>query len=80
MEQSQAEQKFFSMAEMVAELISFLPPKSALHLAQSGVLKKGILQKSLGSDSWNKVIRQGENGELKKEDVKCLVKILNRVA
>ena len=79
MEQSQAVQKFFSMAELVAELISFLPPKSALHLAQSGVLKKGILQKSLGSDSWNKVIRQGENGELKKEDVKCLVKILKRV-
>ena len=82
MEQSEAQQKFFKMPEMVAKLISFLPPQSALHLAQSHVVDKGILQKSLGSEAWGELIKQGshgENGELNEEDVNCFVKILKLV-
>ena len=53
-----------------------------LHLAQSHVVDKDILQKSLGSQAWDELIKQGshdEYGELKDQDVRDLVKILKLV-
>ena len=79
MEQSEAEQKFLNIPELIARLISFLDPLSALHLLQSHVIDKKILQKSLSSEAWNKLIRRSSysgEGLLQAEDVKDLVKIL----
>ena len=80
MDPSDAQQKFFSTPEMVERLISFLPPQSVLHMAEFDLVGKDTLQKSLGSEAWNKLIRRrgsdGENGELQEEDVNSLVKIL----
>ena len=40
MERSEAQQKFFSMPEVIERLISFLPPQSVLHMAESDVMDK----------------------------------------
>ena len=58
MERSEAEQKFWSIPEVVEALVSFLVPESTLHLAQSKVVDKRTLQKSVSSKVWNKLIRR----------------------
>ena len=79
MEQPEEEHKFLNIPELIARLISFLDPLSALHLLQSQVIDKKIQQKSLSSEAWKKLIRRSsysEEGLLQAEDVKDLVKIL----
>ena len=79
MEQSEAEHKFLNSPKLIARLISFLDPLSALRLLQSHVIDKKIHQKSFSFEAWNKLIRRSSySGEelLQGEDVKDLVKIL----
>ena len=75
MQQSEAEQKFFNLPELVEKLFLRLDPLSFLSLVQSRVINKEILQKSLTSKVWVKIIGSGEV-LLQKEEVKELVKIL----
>ena len=49
MEQSEARQKFLNFPELIKRLISSLDIESTLHLAQSQVVEKETLQKSLSS-------------------------------
>ena len=50
--------KFWSLPELGERLVSYLDPLSVLHLAQSSVMKKKTLQKSLTSKAWIKLIRR----------------------
>ena len=75
MQQFEAEQKFFNLPELVETLFLWLDPLSFLSLVQSRVINKEILQKSLTSKVWVKIIGSGEV-LLQKEEVKELVKIL----
>ena len=66
-------------------MVLFLDPSSVLHLAQSNVMEKETLRKSLTSKAWSKLIRRSSlqvlrrpfQDEEKREDLKVLVKILN---
>ena len=78
-EQTIAEKKFWNTPELIERLISSLEPLSALHLLQSGVVDKDILQKSFSVKAWSKLIKPSSNGGeelLQEEDVRVLVKIL----
>ena len=48
----EAQQKVFNIPEVVEILISFLDPASILHLAQSEVIKKETLKRSISSKAW----------------------------
>ena len=78
----EARHKFLNIPELIEMLILSLDPLSALRLLESRVIDKEILQKSLSSKAWNKLMRRcsydGE-GLLAAEDVKNLVKILKLV-
>ena len=63
MEQSEAEQKFLNIPELIERLMSFLDIESALHLTQSQVVDKQTLQKAFSSKGWDKLIRQSSLGE-----------------
>ena len=82
MEPLDTRHKFLNIPELNERLISSLDPLSALRLLESRVIDKEILQKSLSSKAWNKLMRHcsydGE-GLLEAEDVKNLVKILKLV-
>ena len=73
--QSKAGQVFWKLAERI---ILLLDPLSTLRLVQAGVLDKHILEKSISSTVWNKLIRKGSfgGGALLRRDVKNLVPIL----
>ena len=58
MEQSEAEQMFWKIPEVVERLFSWLDPASALCLVQCHVMDKETLQKSLSSQAWNKLISE----------------------
>ena len=83
MEQSEAQKKVFRTLEAVERLISFLDPEATLSLAESDLVNKETLRTSLGSKSWNQLIRRGSHGEdgqlLQEEDVLVLVKILKTI-
>ena len=51
-------EKFWTLPELGERLFSFLDPLSTLHLAQSNVMDKKILQKSLTSKAWRELIRR----------------------
>ena len=51
-------EKFWTLPELGERLFSFLDPLSMLHLAQSNVMDKKILQKSLTSKAWRELIRR----------------------
>ena len=81
-EQSVSDEKFWRTPELLERLVSLLDPMSALRLIQSSVVDKEILQKSLSSKAWSKLIRQSSYGEeegglLHKEDAMDLVRILH---
>ena len=84
--------KFWTIPELGEKLIAYLDPLSLLHLVQSDVMGKEVLQKSLTFKAWSELIRRSsvveyfgtkwefllpERFEEKKEDVKTLVKILH---
>ena len=73
--QSKAGQVFWKLAERI---ILLLDPLSTLRLVQALVLDKHILEKSISSTVWNKLIRKGSfgGGALLRRDVKNLVPIL----
>ena len=81
MEESEAQHKVFNLPELVERVISFLDPEAALHLVQSQVTNKEILQKSLSSKAWNTSVTRMkqslsvEDGGLQTEDALNLVKI-----
>ena len=81
MEESEAQHKVFNLPELVEKVISFLDPEAALHLVQSQVTNKEILQKSLSSQAWNMRVTRNkqslsvEDGGLQTEDALNLVKI-----
>ena len=78
-ERSQAEQAFWKMPELAERIVLMLDPFSIFHLVQAGVLDKHVLEKSISSTVWNKLIRKGSYGlqdGLQKRDVKNLVAIL----
>ena len=83
MEPSEAQKKVFNTPEVVERLISFLDPEAIFCLAESHLVDKDTLRKSLGSKAWNQLIRRsshGANGELEdEEDVKVLMKILKMI-
>ena len=77
-----ATKKFWSIPELGERLVSFLDPLSTLHLVQSNVMDKAILQKSFTLKAWGELIRRSSLQEFgrfeeKGEDVKILVKILH---
>ena len=83
-----ATKKFWTIPVVLERLVLFLDPASLLHLAQSNVMDKEILQNSLTSKAWSKLVRHSslslklefeEIGEFeeKQEDVKIFVKILH---
>ena len=57
--QSKAGQVFWKLAERI---ILLLDPLSTLRLVQALVLDKHILEKSISSTVWNKLIRKGSFG------------------
>ena len=64
---------------MGERLISMLDPLSTLHLIESKMIDKEILQKIISVAVWSNFIRGTSNGEqelLEEEDVRILVKIL----
>ena len=58
MDLGQAEKKFWKMRELVERLLLFLDLPSTLHLIQAGQIDKQILQESLSSKVWKKLIKQ----------------------
>ena len=83
-----ATKKFWTLPELGERLVSFMDPLSVLHLAQSTVMDKETLKKSLTSKAWGKLIRRSSlqvvsrrwDDELDmeiREDLKVLVKILH---
>lgn len=77
-EQSVAEQAFWKIPELAERVLLLLDPLSLLHLVQAGVLDKHVLEKSISSPVWNKLIRGGsyEEDGLQGMDVTHLVDIL----
>ena len=86
----EAFKKFCTIPELGEALISYLDPLSTLHLAQSSLMEKKILQKSLTSKAWSQLIRRSSLANTdcqagwvgfmsKKDDVKVFVKILHFV-
>ena len=70
---------FWNIPEVVEKLISLLDPASTWGLVQSGLLSKEILQKSLTSKAWHKIIKPisyDEYGVMEIEEVKYHVEIL----
>ena len=77
-EQSVAEQAFWKIPELAERVLLLLDPLSLLHLVQAGVLDKHVLEKSISSPVWNKLIRGGlyEEDAVQVMDVTNLVDIL----
>ena len=76
---SEAEEKFWKVPEIFANLLTMLDPLSIKRLTQSGVVDKKILEKSLSSKIWAGLIKRssyGGGGVLVLDDVKDLVAIL----
>ena len=74
--------KFWEIPELVEKLVALLDPLSTTRLAQSGVMKTDIFQKSMSSKVWKNFIRQSSSVSvdrevLLREDVKRLVAVLN---
>ena len=74
--------RFWTIPELGEKLIVYLDPLSLLRLAQSEVMEKEVLQKSLTFKAWSELIRRSSLEDLgrweeKKGDVKILVKILH---
>ena len=57
--QSEAEQVFWKMPELAERIVLLLDPLSILHLVQAGVLDKHVLEKSISSTVWDKLVRKG---------------------
>ena len=88
MDQPDAVLRFLKLPELIEKLVSFLNPRSTLHLLQSRVMDKETLQKSLSLKAWTLLIRRTprnedgpwnsphQNGLLQGEGVRELVKIL----
>ena len=79
MEQLDSVQMFWKLPELVEKLVSFLDPRSTLHLLQSHVMDKKSLQDSFSTKAWTQLIKgsqRDEDGLIEKQDVKDLVKIL----
>ena len=77
-----AEQKFWNSPELMEKLLSMLDPLSILRLVKFRLVKKEILQKSLSCKAWQELIKHssyGEEGWLKLEDAKDLVKVLKLI-
>ena len=77
-EQSVAEQAFWKIPELAERVLLLLDPLSLLHLVQAGVLDKHVLEKSISSPVWDKLIRGGsyEEDAVQGMDVTNLVDIL----
>ena len=58
MDLGQPEKKVWKMPELVERLFLFLDLSSTLHLIQAGQIDKQILQESLSSKVWKKLIKQ----------------------
>ena len=87
MDQPDAVLRFLKLPELIERLVSFLNPRSTLHLLQSRVMDKETLQKSLSLKAWTQLIRRTprnedgpwngpQDGLLQGEGVRELVKIL----
>ena len=50
--------KFWTIPELGEKLIAHLDPLSLLHLVQSDVMGKEVLQKSLTFKAWSELIRR----------------------
>ena len=77
-----AEQKIWNSPELMEKLLSMLDPLSILRLVKFRLVKKEILQKSLSCKAWQELIKHssyGEEGLLKLEDAKDLVKVLKLI-
>ena len=62
-EKAEAEMKFWEIPELVEKLVALLDPLSTTCLAQSGVVKTDIFQKSMSSEVWKHFIRQSSTEE-----------------
>jgi len=76
---SEAEEKFWKVPEIFANLLIMLDPLSIKRLTQSGMVDKKILERSLSSKIWACLIKRssyGGGGVLVLDDVKDMVAIL----
>ena len=78
LEKSLAKEKLWKIPELVERLASMLDPRSVLYLIQSSVIDKDILQKSLSSKAWSRLIKHSsyDEGKLQREDVRDLIRVL----
>ena len=78
LEKSLAKEKLWKFPELVERLASMLDPRSVLYLIQSSVVDKDILQKSLSSKAWSRLIKHSsyDEGKLQREDVRDMIRVL----
>ena len=79
MNSSEAEETFWKMSKLIERILLFLDPFSSLHLLQTGLVEKQVLQDSLSSKAWNQLIRRcsfGVEGTAQRDDLKKVFQIL----